>query len=78
MLSAEKRFKFQSEKTARAAAKAVSVELGNRFERRAKTTINTNKNLVLLRVVAEDRQALNASLNSFERLILMCRELAET
>ncbi len=76
MPSAQKEFGFPSAATALACASALSNALGKGFEKRARTAINTNKNLVLLRVVAEDRQAIRASLGSFSRLIAMCREIA--
>ncbi|GEM_PF-6975440 len=76
--SGEKEFEFPSNAAALAAKKALSAELGKGFEKRAASTINTNKNLVLLRVVAEDGRALGASLGSFSRMIVMCREIAFT
>lgn len=75
-LAAEKKFSFPSATAAQSAAKAIKPELAKPFGHRAKAGIHTNKNLVLLRIVAKDSQALNASLGSFSRLLSMCREIA--
>ena len=77
MLSKEKQIEFPNEKIAQAAVKAVSVELDNEFEKRSKTTITSNKNVILLKIVAEDESALKASLYSYERMIMLCKKLIE-
>jgi len=77
MFSKEKPLEFPDENTAKKAVKAISVELDNEFEKRSKTAIKSNKNVVLLKIVAEDQSALKASLYSYERMIVLCKELAE-
>lgn len=74
MESTSKEFEFPDEKSAIAAAAAVSADILKGFGR-ARASIKTHKNLVLLEVVAKDRQALNASLNSTARLLEMCRQI---
>ncbi len=76
MFSEKKQFKFQSEKAARLAAHALAQELEGRFFGRSQTSIHINKNLVLLTIVAKDRHSLDAAMNSFSRLLEMCREIA--
>ena len=75
MLSFENKFDFLSEKAAKAAAAAVSVELSNTFEKRSKAQIHTNKNVVLLKIVAQDESALNASKGFYSRLFVLCQRL---
>ncbi|HLC92494.1 MAG TPA: KEOPS complex subunit Pcc1 [archaeon] len=75
MPSLEKEFIFTSPFFALAVQKAVSVELDNTFERRAKSSIHTNKNVVLLKVVAEDESALAASLGFYSRLFGLCSDI---
>ena len=72
MPSAERAFGFGSVEAANAASRAVSVEFKNSFERRSKSSIQTNKNVVLLKVVSEDEAALNASLAHYSRLFGLC------
>ena len=76
VFSAQKQFEFPSEKAASLAVRALSPELENASGWRAKASINTNKNLVLLKVVAKDKQAMDASVDSFSRLLGMCREIS--
>ena len=73
----EKQIVFPDDESADAAVKAVSVELTNKFEKRSKTTIKTNKNVVLLKIVAQDDSALRASLNTYERLLGLCKEISK-
>jgi len=70
-------FLFDSPKAASAAARAVSVELKNTFEHRSKSSIHTNKNVVLLQVVSEDEGALSASLAHYSRLFGLCARIAK-
>ena len=76
-MQAEKQFVFPSEETARMAVKAVFVELEGGFEKRSKTGIKSNKNVVFLKVNAEDETALKASVFTFTRLLELCKEVAE-
>lgn len=76
MLSAEKQFIFYSEKAALCAAKAVRMEFGRAHEKRAFPSIDTNKNVVLLRIVARDEAALKASLGSYSRLLGLCADFS--
>ena len=62
---------------ARAAAKAVSPELRNSYEKRSKTSINANKNVVSLKVIASDESALKASMSSYSRLLGLCLKLSK-
>jgi len=73
----EKQIVFPNDESANAAVKAVSVELINKYEKRSKTTIKTNKNVVLLKIVAQDDSALRASLNTYERLLGLCKEISK-
>ena len=76
MESEEKRFVFPSGESAASAVKAVFPELGKKFERRSKTAINSNKNVVSLKIVAEDKSALKSSLGSYSRLIGLCKSVS--
>ena len=73
----EEQIIFPDEHSAESVAKAVSVELNNLFEKRSKTTITTNKNVVLLKINAEDDSALKASLSSYSRLIELCKGISK-
>ncbi|MCR4335426.1 MAG: KEOPS complex subunit Pcc1 [archaeon] len=73
----ETQFEFPDEGTANAVCRAVSVELNTEFQKRSKTTINTNKNVVLLKISAEDESALKASEFTFTRLLELCKEVSE-
>ena len=59
------------------AARAVSPELENSYEKRSRTSINTNKNVVSLKVIASDESALKASMHSYMRLLGLCLKLSE-
>ena len=76
MLTAQKLFEFPSERGAKAAARAVSVELKNTYEKRSRTSIDTNKNVVLLKIVASDENGLNASLQAYSRALGLCMEIS--
>lgn len=72
----EKDFVFPSEKGAACAAKkAIWPELGKVFERHAQTSIHTNKNIVSLKIIAENEAGLKASARSFGRLLGLCIEI---
>jgi len=73
----EEQIIFSDEKSAESAVKAVSVELNNLFEKRSKTTITTNKNVVSLKIDAEDDSSLKASLSSYSRLIELCKKISK-
>ncbi|PIN85407.1 MAG: hypothetical protein COV47_02280 [Candidatus Diapherotrites archaeon CG11_big_fil_rev_8_21_14_0_20_37_9] len=75
MLSKEVQIVFPSELLAKIASKAVSPELSNTFEKRSKTAINTNKNVVSLKVIASDETALKASFNSYRKLLEFSKRL---
>ncbi len=76
MYSDEFKLEFPNEESAQASAKAISVELDNKFEKRAKTNIKTNKNIVLLKVNAKDETAMKASMSSYTRLLKLCLEIS--
>ena len=67
--SAEIRIFFSSEEEAEIALKAVSLELGQEFERNSKSSAGVEGSSVLLKVVAENATALKASVNSYLKLI---------
>ena len=75
MPSLETIFQFDSEKQAAAACAAVSVELSNTFEKRSRAQMHTNKNVVLLRIVAQDENALKASQGFYSRLLDLCNSI---
>ncbi|MCR4369322.1 MAG: KEOPS complex subunit Pcc1 [archaeon] len=77
MPAIEKRFEFPDEQSAIFARRAVLAETGKGFEKRSKTGITTNKNVVLLKITASDDSALKASLNSYSRLLGLCKRLAK-
>ena len=77
MSETEKQIVFSNDESAKAAVRAVSVELTNNYEKRSKTTITTNKNVVSLKIVAQDDSALKASLNTYERLLGLCKEISK-
>lgn len=74
--SAEKEFDFPNSRFAKAALGALRPELGRDFEKRSKVSIETNKNIVLLKIVADDGWALNASLHSHTRLLELCNGIS--
>lgn len=76
MFKAEREFEFSGEATAVAALRSLEPELGKAFEKRSKTSIKNNKNIVSLKITAEDEQALKASLYSYSRLIGLCQSLS--
>ncbi len=76
MPSLETFFQFQTEAEAQAAAKAVSPELTNTFEKRSRAGMHTNKNVVSLKIVAQDETALRASQGFYSRLFGLCREIS--
>ena len=67
---------FSDIKSAVCAEKALRPELGKAFEKRSKTSIQSNKNVVSLKIIASDASALNASKSSFERLLLLCKRIS--
>lgn len=66
---------FPGEKEARMLLSAVSPEIGNKFERRSRTKMNINKNVLSLKIDALDLTALRASANSYLRFIALCSSL---
>lgn len=68
---------FVDEKKAQAAFLAVSAETGQKHEKRSKTLMNINKNVVLLKIIALDAPALKASVNSYLKLLLLSEKLSE-
>lgn len=53
-------------------------ELKGKFEKRSRTDINSNKNVLSLKIYARDITALKASVNSYMRLIILCNSLINT
>ncbi|HLC79347.1 MAG TPA: KEOPS complex subunit Pcc1 [archaeon] len=76
MVLAQKSFEFPSEFAAKCACRSIGVELKNTYEKRSKTRIQTNKNVVLLKIDASDEFAANASLHSYSHLLGLCREIS--
>ncbi len=68
---------FETEKKARVSFEAVSLETGQKHEKRSKTTMDINKNVVLVKIIAMDASALKASLNSYAKLFLLSDNLLE-
>ena len=68
---------FENEKKAKIALCAVQVELGQKHEKRSITFMNINKNIVLLKIMAQDSSALKASLNSYLKLLNLSENLLE-
>lgn len=56
---------------------AISPELSSAHEKRSKTTMNINKNVLSLEINASDLTALKASFNSYMKLIILCNSLQE-
>ncbi|MFH1255709.1 MAG: KEOPS complex subunit Pcc1 [Candidatus Diapherotrites archaeon] len=73
----EARFVFPSEKNAETALKAISIDKRDAVERRSKTSMQTNKNILTLKIKAGDPTALKASANSCIKLISLVGELCE-
>lgn len=71
----ELEFSFPSERHALAAFQAISPELENPFEKRSKVVMQTNKNVVLLKINADDEQAMKASLYTYKRFFGLCEKL---
>ncbi|MEM4390901.1 MAG: CTAG/PCC1 family protein [Candidatus Diapherotrites archaeon] len=69
-------FVFPNEFLAFAAVKAISVGSNKPHEKRSFVEIINNKNVVLLKISAKDRHALNASCYSYERLFNLCQSLS--
>ncbi|HZX19913.1 MAG TPA: KEOPS complex subunit Pcc1 [archaeon] len=72
-----KEFVFPSEAKAIAVARAILPELNKSYQKRSKTLIKTNKNVVLLKIVAEDEHSLRASLTSFKGLLELGKNVSE-
>ena len=75
MLFEELSFGFESGEKARAAYEAVKPELNRPFERRSKTVMRSNKNVVSLKIIAEDQIAMMATRSSFERLFSALKKI---
>ena len=61
-------FAFPNAEMASLAVKAIRPEMNKSFERRSKASIKTNKNVVLLKILAKDEHAVKASVSSYARL----------
>ena len=68
---------FPNEAIASAVARAIIPELNKSYQKRSKTVIKTNKNVVLLKIVAEDEHSLRASLTSFRGLLELGKNVSE-
>ncbi len=68
---------FEGEDSAEIARKAVLPELGAKHEHRSNTQITSNKNVLQLKIRAEDRTALKASFNTYTKLVLLSGELTK-
>lgn len=68
---------FDSDKKAAIAFNSVEPETGQKFEKRSKTVVDINKNVVLLKISAMDSKALKASLNSYLKLFLLSEKIME-
>ena len=61
-------FEFSNPSQASIAMAAIGPEMNKAFEKRSKAFMATNKNVVSLKIVAEDTHALKASSSSYARL----------
>jgi len=68
---------FGDRNSAEIARNAILPELGAKHEHRSSTAITTNKNILRLKIRAEDRAALKASFNTYAKLIFLSRELTK-
>ncbi len=68
-------FVFSSEKQAVVCCRAVSPELGNSFGKNTKIVMQTNKNVVLLKIIADNEKSFNALKRSYKRLFELCRRV---
>ncbi len=55
--------------------KVLNTELDKEFEKRSKTTIEVNKNDLIMKINASDSTALRASFNNYFKLVLLITKL---
>jgi len=67
---------FGSEKEAGIVFGSISPELHGSHERRSVTSMDINKNVISLKIDANDSTALKASLNSYMKLIALSSNIA--
>jgi tRNA threonylcarbamoyladenosine modification (KEOPS) complex Pcc1 subunit len=68
-------FRFQNETCANFAVLALSPELNRRLGQRSSILIQSNKNIVKLKIFANDKHALKASEHSYKSLLGLCLKL---
>ena len=68
-------FEFSTPADASVAAAAIKPEMNRAFEKRSRAFMATNKNVVSLKIVAEDAHALRASSSSYGRLFGLLKKV---
>ena len=68
---------FGNSKDAKIAHDSASVDMGNAFELRSKTTVKLKKDMLAIDIKAKDLTALRASLNSYLKSIALSINLLE-
>jgi tRNA threonylcarbamoyladenosine modification (KEOPS) complex Pcc1 subunit len=68
---------FDTQKKAKTVFNAVRIETGQKFEKRSKTSMNINKKVVCIKIIAKDSKALKASMNSYLKLFLLSENTTE-
>jgi tRNA threonylcarbamoyladenosine modification (KEOPS) complex Pcc1 subunit len=71
-------FAFPDETCANFAVLALSPEFKRQFGQRSSVSIQSNKNIVKLRILANDKHALKASEHSCKRLLGLCLKLCNS
>ena len=69
--SLQLRLFFPTEKEAKIIFRSISPEFHGKHEKRARTAMDINKNVLSLQIDATDATALKASLNSYMKLIIL-------
>lgn len=69
------KLEFPGQKTAKHIHDSLLVELGKGHERRSKTSVMVNNNILSLEIHSADKTAMKASINSYLKLIAMCDSL---
>lgn len=73
--SLKAKFYFKKPEDSELILKSIKPELNQKFEKRSKTEIKSNKNVLLVNIFAEDLAALKASANHYIKLITMLEKL---
>ena len=68
---------FPEQRTAKHIKDSLLAELGHAHERRSKTSVRVNNNILSLEIHSADKTAMKASINSYLKLIAMCNSLTD-